>query len=110
MSATWHKRSSAFSRAGARGAGRSRAILRETLGIPVDTLAYPVGNVNSFTGDTQQLARELGYAACFSFHGGTNLPGATLPYDVKRVSVGDQSQARFRVQAAVCRRTAAYWP
>lgn len=89
---------------------RSRAILRETLGIPADTLAYPVGNVNSFTGDTQQLARELGYAACFSFHGGTNLPGATLPYDVKRVSVGDQSQARFRVQAAVCRRTASYWP
>jgi hypothetical protein len=110
MSATWHKRSSAFNRVGARGAGRSCAILREALGIPVDTLAYPVGNVNSFIGDTQQLARELGYAVCFSFHGGTNLPGATLPYDVKRVSVGDQSQARFRVQAAVCRRTASYWP
>ena len=110
MSATWHKRSSAFSRAGARGAGRSRAILRETLGIPVDTLAYPVGNVNSFTGDTQQLARELGYAVCFSFHGGTNLRGATLPTTSSESAWETRARPAFRVQAAVCRRTAAYWP
>ena len=110
MSATWHKRSSAFNRAGARGAGRSCAILREALGIPVDTLAYPVGNVNSFTGDTQQLARELGYAVCFSFHGGTNLPGATLPTTSSESAWETRARPAFRVQAAVCRRTASYWP
>lgn len=89
---------------------QSRTQLREGLGCGVDALAYPVGGTSSFSEQTQQLAKEAGYRTAFSFHGGTNLPGMTRPYDVKRVGVGDQSWPRFRVQAAICRRTGNYWP
>ena len=89
---------------------QSRAILREQLGIEIATLAYPVGNTTSFSDQTQELAREAGYRAAFSFHGGTNLPGRTLPYNTKRIGIGDQSWPRFQVQTAVCRLTGNYWP
>jgi peptidoglycan/xylan/chitin deacetylase (PgdA/CDA1 family) len=89
---------------------QSRALLKEQLGIEAEALAYPVGITTSFSDQTQQLARETGYRAAFSFHGGTNLPGMTRRYDVKRVGVGDQSWPRFRVQAAICRVTGNYWP
>jgi peptidoglycan/xylan/chitin deacetylase (PgdA/CDA1 family) len=89
---------------------QSRAILAVQLGINVDALAYPVGNVNSFSDQTEKLAREAGYRASFSFHGGTNMAGMTRSYDIKRVGVGDQSWPRFQVQAAICRVTGSYWP
>ena len=89
---------------------QSRALLREQLGVEADALAYPVGNTTSFSDQSQELVRETGYRAAFSFHGGTNLPGRTRRYDVKRAPVGDQSWPRFRVQAAICRLTGNYWP
>jgi peptidoglycan/xylan/chitin deacetylase (PgdA/CDA1 family) len=89
---------------------QSRAVLKEQLGREPDALAYPVGLETSFSDQTQQLARETGYRAAFSFHGGTNLPGTTQRYDIKRVGVGGQSWPRFRVQAAICRLTGNYWP
>jgi peptidoglycan/xylan/chitin deacetylase (PgdA/CDA1 family) len=67
---------------------QSRMLLREQLGIEADALAYPVGATSSFSDQTQQLVQEVGYRAAFSFHGGTNLPGMTRRYDVKRVGVG----------------------
>jgi peptidoglycan/xylan/chitin deacetylase (PgdA/CDA1 family) len=70
---------------------QSRTILREQLGIEADTIAYPVGHATSFSDQTQQLVREVGYRTAFSFHGGTNLPGMARRYDVKRVGVGDQA-------------------
>lgn len=89
---------------------QSRALLREQLCIEADTLAYPVGGRESFSEQTQVLAKELGYRAAFSFHGGTNIPGKTFPFDIKRIAIGDQSWSRFRVQAAICRLTGNYWP
>jgi peptidoglycan/xylan/chitin deacetylase (PgdA/CDA1 family) len=89
---------------------QSRAVLREELGIEADALAYPLGHTTSFSEQTQQLASQTGYRAAFSFHGGTNLPGMTRRYDVKRVGVGNQSWPRFRVQTAVCRLTGNHWP
>ena len=89
---------------------QSRAILREKLNIPADSLAYPAGLTTSFSAQTQQFARDAGYRAAFSFYGGTNAPGEMNPYDVKRCAVGDQSPPRFRVQAEVCRLTGRYWP
>jgi peptidoglycan/xylan/chitin deacetylase (PgdA/CDA1 family) len=89
---------------------RSRAILKEQLGTEADALAYPVGRKASFTDRTQMLARDAGYRAAFSFHGGTNLPGKTSPYDVNRIGVGSQSWSRFRVQTAVCRFVGRFWP
>jgi peptidoglycan/xylan/chitin deacetylase (PgdA/CDA1 family) len=89
---------------------RSRALLREQLGIEADTLAYPVGARTSFSDETQKLARKSGYRAAFSFYGGTNVQGRTSPYDVKRIGVVGQSWRRFQVQTNVCMCTGNYWP
>jgi len=89
---------------------QSRALLREHLGIDARVLAYPVGGLKSLSEQTEELAREAGYRAAFSFHGGINLPGKMRHYNVNRVGVGDQSWPRFCVQASVCRVTRHYWP
>jgi hypothetical protein len=73
-------------------------------------LAYPVGAKSSFTVYTQKTAQDAGYRAAFSFHGGTNYPGKTLPFDIKRIGIDGQSRSRFRVQASVCRFTGSFWP
>jgi peptidoglycan/xylan/chitin deacetylase (PgdA/CDA1 family) len=88
----------------------SRALLKEQLGMEIDALAYPVGAATSFSDQTQQLAREVGYRAAFSFYGGTNLPRMTQRYNIRRVGVGGQSWPRFRVQATVCGLTGHFWP
>jgi peptidoglycan/xylan/chitin deacetylase (PgdA/CDA1 family) len=88
----------------------SRALLREQLGIAAEVLAYPVGAKSSFSDQTRQLAQEVGYHAAFSFYGGTNLPGRTQRYDVKRVTHGERSWRRFRVRGAICKATGYYWP
>lgn len=89
---------------------KSRAILKEELGIEAAALAYPVGGRISFTDQTQRAAQDAGYRAAFSFYGGTNLPGKISPYDVARVGIGDQSWLRFQVQTAICQRTTKFWP
>lgn len=89
---------------------QSRELLQNALGIRCDTLAYPVGNPDSYTAETQAIAREAGYRAAFSFHGGTNFAPAPQPYNLLRVSGGGQSLDRFRIQSAVCAFTGYYWP
>jgi peptidoglycan/xylan/chitin deacetylase (PgdA/CDA1 family) len=89
---------------------KSRAILKKQLGVAADVLAYPVGGRSSFTDETQMLVKDAGYRAAFSFYKGTNLPGKTTAYDVKRIGIDDQSWIRFRVQATVCRISGNYWP
>jgi peptidoglycan/xylan/chitin deacetylase (PgdA/CDA1 family) len=88
----------------------SRAILKEELGVAVDALAYPVGHRDSFSEQTQRIAREAGYRAAFSRYGGINLPGKVCAYDVKRSYVGCQSCSRFQVRAAVCHASGGFWP
>jgi peptidoglycan/xylan/chitin deacetylase (PgdA/CDA1 family) len=89
---------------------RSRAILKEQLGVEADLLAYPVGGTQSFNVETRRIAREAGYRAAFSFYGGINGRGTTSPYDVKRVFIGPQTLRRFRVQTESCRRLGKFWP
>jgi len=89
---------------------QARSLLREHLNIEADVLAYPVGAKTSISGQTQQSAREAGYRAAFSSYGGTNLTGATQPYDIKRIGVGCQSARCFRVRSGICRITGRYWP
>ena len=89
---------------------KSRSILKDQLFIDADVLAYPVGARTSFTYQTQEIAREAGYRAALSFYGGTNLPGKTSRYDVRRTGVDNQSWERFRVQTAVYRFAGKYWP
>ncbi len=83
----------------------SRAILKEQLGVEIDALAYPVGKRNSFTDETQRIAREVGYRAAFSFHGGTNLPGRTQPYNISRFDLGEVSVSRLQLEMAVWKLT-----
>jgi peptidoglycan/xylan/chitin deacetylase (PgdA/CDA1 family) len=64
-----------------------RASLEAAIGAPVDVLAYPVGGRGDFDSTTQQVARDCGYRAAFSCHGGINRPGRADPYDIKRVPV-----------------------
>jgi peptidoglycan/xylan/chitin deacetylase (PgdA/CDA1 family) len=88
----------------------ARSILQEEVGSEVDVLAYPVGHRESFSGETQRIAREAGYRGAFSHYGGTNLRGRTSVFDIKRMKVVRQSMGRFRVQTAVCRATGRFWP
>ena len=88
----------------------SRAILREKLGIEAEALAYPVGGKANFSDETQELAKEAGYRVAFSFYGGTNLPGKTRRYDVKRVPVDHPSRPRFCAQITTCKATGNFWP
>jgi hypothetical protein len=88
----------------------ARSLLRQHLSIEADVLAYPVGAPSSISNQTQESARETGYRAAFSCYGGTNLAGATKPFDIKRVSVGCQSATRFRVRSGICRITGRFWP
>ena len=89
---------------------QSRLLLKEYLSIEADVLAYPVGALSSISNQIQQSAQEVGYRAAFSSYGGTNLPGVTHPYDIKRVGLGRQSSTRFRVRSGICRISGSYWP
>ncbi|HUI78269.1 MAG TPA: polysaccharide deacetylase family protein [Bryobacteraceae bacterium] len=89
---------------------QSRSLLKEHLNIEADVLAYPVGAPSSISDEAQQSVREVGYRAAFSSYGGTNLPGVTQPYDIKRVGVCRQSTTRFQVRSGICRITGRYWP
>jgi peptidoglycan/xylan/chitin deacetylase (PgdA/CDA1 family) len=89
---------------------RSRAILKEQLGIEANLLAYPVGAKLSFTNHTRQAAQKAGFRAAFSHYGGANLLGKTDPYDVARVAIRGQSLSRFRVRVSVGRFTGRFWP
>lgn len=64
-----------------------KAWLESALGRPVVTLAYPVGSPDAFTEVTMREARQAGYVACFSYHGGINDLAHTNLLDVKRIPV-----------------------
>ena len=90
---------------------RSRTILTEQLGVPADTIAYPVGNTTSFTDQTQRIAKEVGYRGAFSFYGGANFPGRTAPYDLHRFDIEHYKVNRLRPELAVWRLTGYIrWP
>lgn len=88
----------------------SRRILAEQLRAPIDTIAYPVGARSAFTPKTQELARQAGYRAAFSYYGGINLPGRTPRFDVARQNVGGQSPNRFAMQVQVAQLSGRFWP
>jgi len=90
---------------------KSRTILKEQLGIEVDTIAYPVGNKAAFTDQTRQIAQEVGYRAGFSFYGGANLPGKSSPFDVRRFDIEHYDASRLRLETAMWRLTGhVRWP
>jgi peptidoglycan/xylan/chitin deacetylase (PgdA/CDA1 family) len=88
----------------------SRTVLSEQLGIEVNTLAYPYGFSGAFTEQTEQIARDAGYRAAFSFYGGFNSRRDSNRYNLKRVGVAGQSPNRFRAQVSVSRLNGRFWP
>jgi peptidoglycan/xylan/chitin deacetylase (PgdA/CDA1 family) len=79
-------------------ARHSREILERELKRRVDVLAYPVGLKNCFSAETTSALEQTGYRAAFSFYGGSNRPGETKPFDIRRYGVAGLSYARFRLQ------------
>jgi len=87
----------------------SRRELEERLGCAVRSLAYPVGSREAFTADTQQAARDAGYAIAFSFYGGFNPRGEGGPFNVRRCAPPSLDLDRFRFQLALGAASAKYW-
>ena len=79
----------------------SRAILERELGRPIDTLAYPVGQPDSFSPDTFKALAAANYSSAFSFYRGINIPGTIAPFDVLRRGVDGESPAIFRLRIAL---------
>ena len=76
---------------------QSRTVLQEELGCEIYSLAYPVGNRDSFNIETKEIALKVGYKLGFSCYGGT---GAEDKMDIKRYSVDTKvSFPMFRARA-----------
>ena len=88
---------------------KSREVLERQLDHPVDTLAFPVGQKDTFSLETLLMLGSAGYRAAFSFYGGLNLPGKVCPFDVLRYGVDGQSYSRFRLQTAIGTTTGTRW-
>jgi peptidoglycan/xylan/chitin deacetylase (PgdA/CDA1 family) len=86
----------------------SKRELEERLGIPVHTISYPVGRLESFSSVTRAAAVKAGYRVAFSFYGGCNPFGAIDPYDVRRYAPNARAP-RFRLQTTLAAVTSKYW-
>jgi peptidoglycan/xylan/chitin deacetylase (PgdA/CDA1 family) len=69
----------------------SKILIEERLGLPVDTIAYPVGQRTSFNGVTKRLALEAGYKVAFSFYPGSYSGAIDDLYDVRRIALSPDS-------------------
>lgn len=67
---------------------RSKAVLEQQLGHPISALSYPVGTPGTYTQQSQQLARECGYRAAFSFVSGVNGHLTANRFCLRRFPVG----------------------
>jgi len=79
----------------------SRRILERELGRSIFTLAYPVGQRESFNDETFQALAAARYTTAFSFYSGVNIPGKIRPYDVLRAGVEDEDRSSFRLRLAL---------
>ncbi|HZL27452.1 MAG TPA: polysaccharide deacetylase family protein [Acidobacteriaceae bacterium] len=79
----------------------SREILERELDRTIDTLAYPVGKLDTFSADTFTALRNARYETAFSFYSGVNHPGHIQPFDVLRCSVDQVSRPLFRLRMAL---------
>lgn len=72
----------------------SRQYLREELGVPVETVAYPYGSSDTINVDTLQLSRELGFRAGLTTERGL-VCRSSDPFFLPRLFVMDWSGERF---------------
>jgi len=79
---------------------QSRSYIESQLARPIYTLAYPVGRADSFTEQTQLLAKQSGYRVAFSFMTGINFKlDQSSAFALKRISVdGNKSVEALKMQ------------
>tara|TARA_R110000764_G_scaffold132046_1_gene219840 strand:- start:149 stop:598 length:450 start_codon:yes stop_codon:yes gene_type:complete len=66
----------------------SKEVIENKIGVPVVSIAYPVGNNQSFTNTTCELAKSLGYQCGFSFVSGRNsLKDKADNFHLKRIGI-----------------------
>ena len=78
----------------------SREILEGELGRNIDTLAYPVGQRDSFSPETFTALETTGYRTAFSFFSGVNRPGHITPYNVLRTGIDAASWEFLRLRTS----------
>ncbi|MDP5132080.1 MAG: polysaccharide deacetylase family protein [Paraglaciecola sp.] len=66
---------------------RSKQQLEHNLGCEVNSLAYPVGDSQSYTAETQRLAEIAGYKVAFNFTNSFNLLPITNPLSISRIGI-----------------------
>jgi peptidoglycan/xylan/chitin deacetylase (PgdA/CDA1 family) len=85
---------------------RSRELLRQRIGQPVDAFAYPFGTQGDFSELTDQILRQVGYQVLFSSQHGSISPGASAaPYPRIKVEGGEG----MRTFAWICRGAMDSW-
>jgi peptidoglycan/xylan/chitin deacetylase (PgdA/CDA1 family) len=72
----------------------SKRAVEAGLGEPITALAYPVGGPQSYSQATVRIARECGYRAAFTFIAGVNVEPAAHPFELKRMAIDDNPDAR----------------
>lgn len=61
--------------------------LKEELGIPMQTFAYPVGSRDAFNSDSRACLRERGVISAFSYYGGIRPLSDWDDYDIRRMAI-----------------------
>jgi peptidoglycan/xylan/chitin deacetylase (PgdA/CDA1 family) len=84
-----------------------KSLMTERLGKAPRMFAYPDGRQSSFTNETMQVVKDLGFEAAFSFYGGCNPSPSSHPFNVLRTSIEPySSQARIRLSTTLSAITA----
>ena len=80
----------------------SLARVRQEIGVQDVAYAYCFGKRSDITPERRELARRLGYSACYAAYGGTN-DGAIDLFDIKRFGVNyGFSETAFRAKLEGC--------
>ena len=65
--------------------------LKEELGIPMQTFAYPVGSRDAFNADSRDCLRERGVLSAFSYYGGIRRLSEWDDYDIPRMAIEQET-------------------
>jgi peptidoglycan/xylan/chitin deacetylase (PgdA/CDA1 family) len=80
--------------------------LKEELGVPMLTFAYPVGSPNAFNADSRACLRERGVHTAFSYYGGIRTLENWDDYDIRRLPIEqDTTFDEFRAMVMFPRNT-----